>query len=982
MYTVYASSTLIHDGASPDLNIHLIDPVLKLGDSVAGSFDFTVPTNNPGYNLITRFVTIITVKRDSEVLWTGRVIKENKDLWNRRKITCEGALAFLNDINQGLHTYSNINLTSFIATLLDAHNSRVSNSHQFHLGMITVSDMNDDHVYQTNYKNTWEEFKEHCLDRLNGHVRLRYENNDPIPYFDYLAEYPNTASQEINFGNNLLDFTRNWDVTDLCTVLIPRGKQLDEEDENGQRNYVTIASVNGGSIYLVNNEAVSNFGRIEKTVDFSDVTEPSVLLQLANTYMSIQQFDQMSMNVNAVDLHKLARGSSPDNPIAFNLLDEVRCISRPHGLDRLFPITEMTIPLDKPESVTYTMGASNGMTMSSSNNNTTSIVMNKIKNLPSTRNILGLAKEQAAQILNQRTTGYVTITEVGENSEALIISNTVDWQNATKRWMFNINGLGYTKDQGQTYDIAITMDGEIVADFITTGILSDGYGLNYWNLSTGEFSLAYNTEFQDLNGNSMTIVDVNSLANTANSNAISAGNAANTVNVKVETEKKKQTGSTNLLNGTNILRDSLGPVSDDDWALGKWGSSTNVSGNSSIIDITDSPNKKIVKGVNLTCSQNDQNGYKAIVQTNVPLGIEQVYCISCYAKGTGKLKLMVGKKINNQPMYATAIKDVTSDWRRYHLVFATGRNNTYSDANYTAGIISGRVDVYFGIVGVSSSNVKICGMKVERGNTATDWCESDFDIQVLANGYTDETADKVVEASYEYADAQADKLETFTRTYVEAISENDRAFTKEQRQALDESFNQYKILQRLTQNFTRKGIYLQNNELYMNATYIRTGTLDAGIVKAGILTDQQGKNKWNMATGYLYTNNMEAINAKLNGVFECGSTYKIQLDNGGMHGYQNSTWVGSIDYTANMFNIDNQQSYSGLMIRAKGGMQIRMPKISVRKYNDNGLATHCYTGKKEFTWVESIRDIGNGGISWTWSTHGIEVINGFVVSVW
>ena len=35
-----------------------------------------------------------------------------------------------------------------------------------------------------------------------------------------------------------------------------------------------------------------------------------------------------------------------------------------------------------------------------------------------------------------------------------------------------MNGLGYSKDYGKTFGLAITMDGSIVADYITTGVLN------------------------------------------------------------------------------------------------------------------------------------------------------------------------------------------------------------------------------------------------------------------------------------------------------------------------------------------------------------------------------------------------------------------------------------------------------------------------------------------------------------------------------
>jgi len=1009
MYRVYSDSTMIHDGSSPDLAVHLIDPILNLEDSAAGSFTFTIAPGNNGYSIVERELSTIYIKRDDETIWTGRVLSETKDFQNRRKLKAEGALAFLNDTIQPIATYRNANVSTFLATLLAQHNNKVATNREITLGSVTVVDRDEDYVYQTNFKSTWDTIKETLLDRLGGHIRIRYPYGPNAPIIDYLAGYPKTASQEINFGQNLLDFSSDWDLSTLATVIIPRGKQSTEEDENGQKTYVTVASVNGGSIYVFNQNAYQTYGRVEKVVDFSDVEEPSVLLTLANAYVSAQQFDTMVLSVNAVDMHKMSRPitltvddsnnvpitDEDENEIAgwipgisdaeyddflpFDLLDEVRCISDPHGLSRLFPITKIKLPLDKPDSVVYTMGATVVGSMSHNSTAYNSLTLKRLQALPSVTNILGLAKQEATSLLNQRTTGYVTITEVDEHSEAILITDDPVWNQSTKRWMWNMNGLGYSDDGGETYGIAITMDGSIVADYIKTGVLEDGYGLNYWNLGTGEFSLSYNTVFQDSLGNHMTIVDVNNLANLANTNALNAGEAAVTVDTKVETEKKKQQGSTNLLNGTNLIK-SVGSTSD--WALGTWASAGGPGGQKRIVDITDAPNKNIKVGVEIRNDYDGTNNPGMICQKEVPLGVEQVYCISCYAKGTGKLRLMAGKQVRGNEMYATATQDVSTEWKRYHIAIGTGNNNTYSDSKYTAGIIDGKVDVYFGNAGGANTTVTICGMKLERGNSPSDWGESDFDTQVLANGYTDETADKVKEAAIEYADDQADRLETFTRTFVETISNEDREFTKSQREALDESFTQAKVLKRLTNNYQAKGIYLQNNELYMNASYVRSGTLDAGIVKAGILTDAQNINKWNMVTGYLYTKNMEAVNAKLSGQFECGSSYKIQLTNGAMHGYQGNTWVGSIDYTADMYNVDTQRAYQGLMLRSKGGIQLRSQLLAVRDRNDNGIATLGFTGTKTFHMIDNIWGSISSTLYWSWIDHGIECINGIVVSVW
>lgn len=59
----------------------------------------------------------------------------------------------------------------------------------------------------------------------------------------------------------------------------------------------------------------------------------------------------------------------------------------------------------------------------------------------------------------------------------------------------------------------------------------------------------------------------------------------------------------------------------------------------------------------------------------------------------------------------------------------------------------------------------------------------------------------------------------------------------------DDDWNQLKIFNRLTNNGTEQGIYMQDNKLYMNASYLA----------AGIIADVTNTNSWNLKTGYLKT---------------------------------------------------------------------------------------------------------------------------------
>ncbi len=92
--------------------------------------------------------------------------------------------------------------------------------------------------------------------------------------------------------------------------------------------------------------------------------------------------------------------------------------------------------------------------------------------------ILTQAKENATKLLTSALGGYVYKTQ-----NELFIMDTNDPNTATKVWRWNLNGLGYSSSGiDGPYGIAITQDGQIVADFITTGKLNTNLIEGYENL--------------------------------------------------------------------------------------------------------------------------------------------------------------------------------------------------------------------------------------------------------------------------------------------------------------------------------------------------------------------------------------------------------------------------------------------------------------------------------------------------------------------
>lgn len=115
--------------------------------------------------------------------------------------------------------------------------------------------------------------------------------------------------------------------------------------------------------------------------------------------------------------------------------------------------------------------------------------------------VIEAAVQNATDLITGGLGGHVVLKQNADGQpEEILIMNTDDINTATKLWRWNLGGLGYS-DTGYsgTYGTAITMNGEIVADYITAGtlnanimkagIIADVNNQNFWNLETGEFSL-------------------------------------------------------------------------------------------------------------------------------------------------------------------------------------------------------------------------------------------------------------------------------------------------------------------------------------------------------------------------------------------------------------------------------------------------------------------------------------------------------------
>lgn len=476
MYTIKAfvdgKEYMIHNPRVKALIVG--DPYYQKGDNVNGQAEFSVYPTHPYYQYVKKLTTDIVFYKDGVEKFAGRVLYDDEDSKGVKKVFVEGELAYFCDSIQRPTVYHNISVKNYLKTVIDNHNSQVEERKQFTLGRVSVTDPNDSLYRYANWETTRETLKDKLVDRLGGHLVIRKE--DGIRYLDYLNddEFYTQNSQEIRFGKNLLDYSKNMDASDLVTCVIPLGAKLEESSIEGLEERLTIKEVNGGVDYVSDDSAVAAYGRIYKTVTWDDVKVASNLMKKGREYLKSVQFENMVLELKAIDLNL-----TDDDIQEFEIGDLIRCISPPHGLDSKLPLSSLKVYISNFAKNTITLGTEKqSNTYTSSNSHTAEEIEKTINSIPSKGEILQEALRDATNLLNDMNqTGNAIHTK-----NEFIVSDTPGVANAKNLWRWGLGGLAHYSNgyDGPADGVALTMDGKIngkmvMANSIVAESIDAGY---------------------------------------------------------------------------------------------------------------------------------------------------------------------------------------------------------------------------------------------------------------------------------------------------------------------------------------------------------------------------------------------------------------------------------------------------------------------------------------------------------------------------
>ena len=286
----------IHSPFSNDLK--LIEGSIKKGINTFDSFNLSFIPNNPAFGKMKPLTTLIRVF-DSQLnknIFKGRVLIPTDQMESTGEFncsyTCASDLSYLQDTVQKYAKIQNTTPEQFFRYLIGIHNAQAEEHKRFIVGIVTVTNSTDNvYRYVDDMATTWETIQDKLISRIGGEIRVREVNG--VNYIDYVTEIGEHVDTTIELAKNLISISKSVDPTEICTRLFPRGERLEGTEEtssDASQPRLTIASVNNGKEYIDAPQAlIDEFGVMEKTKEWSEVTQPQILLSKGIEFLNSQK---------------------------------------------------------------------------------------------------------------------------------------------------------------------------------------------------------------------------------------------------------------------------------------------------------------------------------------------------------------------------------------------------------------------------------------------------------------------------------------------------------------------------------------------------------------------------------------------------------------------------------------------------------------------------------------------------------------------
>lgn len=273
-----------------------------------------------------------------------------------------------------------------------------------------------------------------------------------------LASRGTNKGAHIAYGKNLLGLEVQKNMDSVITRIMPVGT-------NGlllPEKYVDSPLISN-YVFPKINTINFNIGIDENTTEAQAF---DLMRQACNNLYTINKVDIPYININAdlLMLENTEEYKHIENLVKVGLGDIVSCTDNPLNIN----FESKVIRIKKDVLSNRNVEVELGKFKQGISNTIDNAIKDISEELQHSTSNLQKAINDATELLTNALGGYV-VKRPGE----ILIMDTEDINTATQVWRWNLNGLGYSSTGiNGPYELAMTMDGKINANFITTGVLS------------------------------------------------------------------------------------------------------------------------------------------------------------------------------------------------------------------------------------------------------------------------------------------------------------------------------------------------------------------------------------------------------------------------------------------------------------------------------------------------------------------------------
>lgn len=357
-----ASRRVIHDPYSPRGN-KIVHGEIKQAVNSIHELEFSIPLDHTMYQKMVQFKSIIEVVnlRDNEIEFVGRVLTMTNEMSTNgfvQKVVCEDFLSYLHDSAQWFQKLPNKGAEDYFKIIFDSANVQIEEFKRITPRNITVHGKSDRPFRYIGYDSSWDTVRERIINNIGGYLTLR-EFNTRL-YVDWTKDIGVTKESPIKLGQNIKSASREVDFDGLATIIVPIGADLQsqnqgqDEDQSPDvtRAQLDIRSVNDGKMYLADEDLIKEFGFIRKSVIWTEIDNPSILLARGKQYLRNQKIALAKWTISAVERYLIDSRYSK-----FKIGNKHKIINAPLSGIETLQILEKKIDILNPQTVDLTIGS-------------------------------------------------------------------------------------------------------------------------------------------------------------------------------------------------------------------------------------------------------------------------------------------------------------------------------------------------------------------------------------------------------------------------------------------------------------------------------------------------------------------------------------------------------------------------------------------------------------------------------------------------